>query len=164
MWYACKDAFGSKDVVEEAKRTLRGEGMDYREFEPLESHIHQGIARDRRIKAGLRYSKGGKHKYWLPRYENSGGPIASRNEEESGPLLEPDEEAVHTTPYLHRRSAETSWDPPEERGYELPFGDVYDTAMEGDEELLAVVFPRSPAGIRRTALAATRRPRSGCRV
>ena len=51
MYYAVRDAFGFKDVVEDAKATLRGEGMDYREFEPAEGFIHQGTGRDRRIKA-----------------------------------------------------------------------------------------------------------------
>jgi hypothetical protein len=67
MYYAFRDAFGFKDVVEDSKATLRGEGMDYREFEPAEGYMHQGVGRDRRIRAGLRYSKGGKRKYWLPK-------------------------------------------------------------------------------------------------
>ncbi|TFY75963.1 hypothetical protein EWM64_g8047, partial [Hericium alpestre] len=66
MFYAIRDAFGIKDVVEDTKATLFGKGMDYREFEPSEGHIHQGLGRERRIRAGLRYSKGGKGKYWLP--------------------------------------------------------------------------------------------------
>ncbi|KIP03644.1 hypothetical protein PHLGIDRAFT_110592, partial [Phlebiopsis gigantea 11061_1 CR5-6] len=66
MWYAFRDAFGLKDVVEDSKTTLRGEGMDYREFEPSEGYMHQGAGRDRRIRAGLRYSQGGRRKYWLP--------------------------------------------------------------------------------------------------
>ncbi|KIY50468.1 DUF300-domain-containing protein, partial [Fistulina hepatica ATCC 64428] len=72
MWYAARDAFGFKDVVEDFKATLRGEGMDYREFEPSEGHIHQGVGRYNRIRAGLRYSKGGKKKYWLPRTGRQG--------------------------------------------------------------------------------------------
>ena len=36
MYYAFRDAFGLKDVIEDARATLRGEGMDYREFEPAE--------------------------------------------------------------------------------------------------------------------------------
>ena len=66
MRYAFRDAFGFKDVLEDARVTLNGQGMDYREFEPSEGHMHQGLGRERRIRAGLRYSHGGRGKYWLP--------------------------------------------------------------------------------------------------
>jgi hypothetical protein len=55
---------------EEIKAILRGEGMYYREYEPAEGMMHQGSGRDRRIEAGLRFSKGGKKMYWLPRVQN----------------------------------------------------------------------------------------------
>jgi hypothetical protein len=128
MWHGWKDAFGSKDVVEEAKSTLRGEGMDYREFEPSEGDIHQGVARERRIRAGLRYSKGGKSKYWLP-----------RNVGEDRESVRPRDATEAQSPLL--RSSEssqegTSWKLEEDgTGYELPFGDVGGAIMEGDEEL-----------------------------
>ncbi|KAG2080308.1 organic solute transporter Ostalpha-domain-containing protein [Suillus cothurnatus] len=64
--YAVRDAFGLKDLVEDTKTTLRGEGINYRAFEPSEGGMHIGAARERRIRAGLRYSAGGKRKYWLP--------------------------------------------------------------------------------------------------
>ncbi|KAK7051973.1 DUF300-domain-containing protein [Favolaschia claudopus] len=66
MFYALRDSFGLRDVVADSRATLRGEGMDYREFEPSEGYMHQGEGRDRRIRAGLRYAQGGKRKYWLP--------------------------------------------------------------------------------------------------
>jgi hypothetical protein len=72
--YALRDAFGHKDVMEDMKSTLRGEGMDYRAFEPSEGYIHQGLGRERRIKAGLRYSNGGRGKYWLPQPVTSAVP------------------------------------------------------------------------------------------
>ncbi|KAG2136944.1 DUF300-domain-containing protein [Suillus bovinus] len=64
--YAIRDAFGLKDLAEDTKATLRGEGINYRAFEPSEGGMHVGAARERRIRAGLRYSAGGKRKYWLP--------------------------------------------------------------------------------------------------
>ena len=72
--HTLRNAFGFKDVVEDVKVTLRGEGMDYREFEPSEGQIHHGAGRDRRIRAGLRYSQGGKRKYWLPQPTTSTRP------------------------------------------------------------------------------------------
>lgn len=81
FYYAFRDAFGFLDVFEDSRATLRGD-VDYRTFEPVEGGMHQGIGRDRRIKAGLRYSKGGRKKYWLPMpQENSSvrhtGPISA---------------------------------------------------------------------------------------
>jgi hypothetical protein len=50
--------------------TAKGTGFSYRTFEPAGDEvgrgIHQGQGRERRVKAGLRYAKGGKTKYWLP--------------------------------------------------------------------------------------------------
>ncbi|KAG6371229.1 organic solute transporter Ostalpha-domain-containing protein [Boletus reticuloceps] len=64
--YALRDALGLKDLVEDTRATLRGEGINYRAFEPSEGGMHIGAARDHRIRAGLRYAAGGKRKYWLP--------------------------------------------------------------------------------------------------
>jgi len=65
FFYAVRDAFGLLDVLEDSRATFRG-GVSYRTFEPVEGGIHIGSGRDRRIRAGLRYAKGGKQKYWLP--------------------------------------------------------------------------------------------------
>ncbi|KAI6004489.1 DUF300-domain-containing protein [Pisolithus orientalis] len=54
------------DIVEDTRVTLKGKGINYRAFEPSEGGMHIGAARERRIRAGLRYSAGGKRKYWLP--------------------------------------------------------------------------------------------------
>ncbi|TBU57283.1 organic solute transporter Ostalpha-domain-containing protein [Dichomitus squalens] len=143
VFYAFKDAFGLKDVVEDVKTTLRGEGMDYREFEPSEGHIHQGAGRDRRIRAGLRYSQGGKRKYWLPQPATSAvrpGPRIPANNGDSfdevhAPLL-PDQEAevVHTAAGLRSPDEGFSLFASSglaDEGYGLPFDDV----DEADEEL-----------------------------
>lgn len=66
IWFALRDACGVRDLVEDFRATLRGEGFAYRMFEPAEGGIHQGTGRERRIRAGLRYADGGKKKYWLP--------------------------------------------------------------------------------------------------
>ena len=132
--YALRDALGLKDVVEDARATLRGEGMDYREFEPAEGFIHQGSGRDRRIKAGLRYANGGQQKYWLPmpadvteRDGTTGRTLHhigdESDEEVYAPLLEHQVAAV-----VH--DAHDASDPAHEKsilerkGFELPFGDL----------------------------------------
>ncbi|KIY70667.1 DUF300-domain-containing protein [Cylindrobasidium torrendii FP15055 ss-10] len=154
MSYAFRDAFGLLDVVEDGKTTLRGEGMDYREFEPSEGFIHQGVGRERRIRAGLRYSKGGKKKYWLPRPAQESmappgrvergvnrvlGRVAGEDETESvhAPLLEHEaEDVVHLAPDMQEDEPEMGgpWGEPHAAdGFELPFGDI----DEADDELFA---------------------------
>jgi hypothetical protein len=158
IWYALRDAFGVKDVVEDTMATLAGEGIDYRQFEPAEGYMHQGLGRERRIRAGLRYADGGRKKYWLPKTTAEGPDLAeavdrgmnraiarvagmSQEEDVYAPLLEDEaDDVVHLAPDLQ---------PDEELGedglvpglhatmetdrdaYLLPFGDI-DPA---DEEL-----------------------------
>ena len=93
FFYAVRDAFGLLDVLEDSRATLHG-GVSYRTFEPVEGGIHVGSGRDRRIRAGLRYAKGGKQKYWLPLPQDA------------------DSAAVATAPL---QAARRPWDP--QRGY-----------------------------------------------
>ncbi|KAF9477202.1 DUF300-domain-containing protein [Pholiota conissans] len=152
MYYAFRDAFGALDVIEDSKTTLRGEGMDYREFEPAEGFMHQGVGRDRRIRAGLRYSKGGQGKYWLPKTTDDTRPPgraermvnkaikkfagADQAESVTAPLLSQDaEDVVHLASDLQADTEDTIWDDGDNTndGYGLPFGDI----DEADEELFA---------------------------
>ncbi|KAI0309821.1 organic solute transporter Ostalpha-domain-containing protein [Amylostereum chailletii] len=126
MFYALRDAFGYKDVLEDSKATLWGQGMDYREFEPSEGFMHQGLGRERRIKAGLRYSKGGKGKYWLPQATSPTGRVgrafeAIAEDEVHAPSLEGEADDI-----LHDDTSR-----PTAAGFELPFGNI----DEGDEAL-----------------------------
>ncbi|KAJ6564443.1 organic solute transporter Ostalpha-domain-containing protein [Mycena capillaripes] len=159
MYYAMRDAFGLRDVIVDSRATLRGEGMDYRTFEPSEGYMHQGEGRDRRIRAGLRYSQGGKRKYWLPQpaertHVGSGGGGRVRDALEGAldrrglddihaPLMAAQEEdVVHLAPDLAAAEVERSQQEPNIwdgldiddgfEGYSLPFGD---TDELGDEEL-----------------------------
>ncbi|EKM53014.1 uncharacterized protein PHACADRAFT_147340 [Phanerochaete carnosa HHB-10118-sp] len=146
MWHALRDAFSLKDVVEDTKTTLRGEGMDYREFEPSEGFMHQGAGRDRRIRAGLRYSQGGKRKYWLPQPITSTKPPGAmerrvnkaiervtgrddQGEEVHAPLLpQQAQHVVHLAPDLQSPSDEDTtlynFSDPANEGYDLPFSDI----------------------------------------
>jgi hypothetical protein len=124
MRHAFRDSFGFKDVFEDASATLNGQGMDYREFEPSEGHMHQGLGRERRIRAGLRYSHGGRGKYWLPQ------PTASSRQEcspENSPLLSDDAEDVFQDTSSNTDEAFVAV------GFDLPFGG-HDPE---DEELFA---------------------------
>jgi hypothetical protein len=139
--FAIKDSFSLKDVAEDSKATLRGEGMDYRQFEPSEGFVHQGTGRERRIRAGLRYAEGGKKKYWLPDQANAEtrGRIArgiNQDDEVYAPLLEGQASSVfHIAPDLQTPGQEDPalllGDSNAAEGFDLPFGDL----DEGDEEL-----------------------------
>ncbi|BEI82503.1 hypothetical protein CcaverHIS002_0303710 [Cutaneotrichosporon cavernicola] len=63
--YAARDAFGVKDVWEDIKDTFRARGVSYKAYEAADGGVHYGVGRQKRIRAGLRYSRGGKDKYWL---------------------------------------------------------------------------------------------------
>ena len=125
MRHAFRDSFGFKDVLEDAIATLNGQGMDYREFEPSEGHMHQGLGRERRIRAGLRYSHGGRGKYWLPQSAASSRWERSLEGGVSAPLLSEDAEDVQDPSHMDESFVAV--------GFDLPFGG-YDSE---DEELFA---------------------------
>ncbi|EJD40989.1 DUF300-domain-containing protein [Auricularia subglabra TFB-10046 SS5] len=102
FWFALRDACGVRDLVEDFRATLRGEGFGYRMFEPAEGAVHQGVGRERRIRAGLRYAQGGKKKYWLPMPRESLGP---RGTTPALPTRD-EEERVHLAPDLQQDSDE----------------------------------------------------------
>jgi hypothetical protein len=79
--YAFRDSFGLKDVWQDTKDTFKGSGISYQAYEPAEGGLHYGAGRQKRIRAGLRYSRGGQAKYWLPQPGDE-----ARNKGERGPL------------------------------------------------------------------------------
>ena len=135
--YALRDAFGLKDLVEDMRTTLRGEGINYRAFEPSEGGMHIGAARERRIRAGLRYADGGKHKYWLP--EVRGHPQS--DDDVIAPLFAADaEDVVHDAPDMQYRRGGAripgdDIDIDDEDEYALTFSDAL-AGPEGADELL----------------------------
>jgi len=103
-------------VLEDVSVTLNGQGMDYREFEPSEGHMHQGLGRERRIRAGLRYSHGGRGKYWLPQSTASSRWECSPENGVYTPLLSEDEEDVIQEPSSNADGTFVAF------GFDLPFG------------------------------------------
>jgi hypothetical protein len=63
-----RDAFGFVDLWMDCLDAFRGQGYEYRAFEPMENErMHTpGQPRLARIAEGLRYQRGGQGKYWLP--------------------------------------------------------------------------------------------------
>ncbi|KAE8393693.1 DUF300-domain-containing protein [Aspergillus alliaceus] len=67
--YALRDAFGVKDLIEDTKMTLRGDNYEYRLFDSgdhIMAHA-ESESRVRRMMHGMRYERGGKGKYWIPK-------------------------------------------------------------------------------------------------
>ncbi|KAM3442162.1 hypothetical protein MY4824_001174 [Beauveria thailandica] len=66
---ALRDAFGTKDLIEDSKETFRGDKYGYRNFDSGDKVIAHADSRSRfaRLDEGMRYKRGGKGKYWLPK-------------------------------------------------------------------------------------------------
>lgn len=66
--YAVRDAFGIRDLIEDSKLTFRGNNYAYRDFDSNDKILAHEASRSRvaRLKAGMRYERGGKGKYWIP--------------------------------------------------------------------------------------------------
>lgn len=79
VYYAFRDAFGIRDLIEDSKQTFKGKSYQYRLFDSSEgvmSHPESG-ARVARMMEGLRYERGGKGKYWIPQPTARSGLLSS---------------------------------------------------------------------------------------
>jgi hypothetical protein len=85
--YALRDAFGIRDLIEDTKMTLRGENYGYRIFDSGDNIIPhaESASRVKRVMHGMRYERGGKGKYWIPRpgEANSRTPLLADTESRS---------------------------------------------------------------------------------
>jgi hypothetical protein len=111
--YAARDAFGILDLIQDSKETFKGDKYGYRIFDSGDKIMAHEASRSRlaRIKDGMRYERGGKGKYWIPRPDEinqttpllgaNGGP--SRRNGSISPhtnsleelVLDPDEELLY---------------------------------------------------------------------
>lgn len=80
--YAIRDTCGIRDLIQDAKETFGGEHYEYRVFDTGDDVLahEQSGSRVARMMEGMRYERGGKGKYWIPKP----GEINSRT-----PLLGP---------------------------------------------------------------------------
>ncbi|KAK6537617.1 hypothetical protein TWF694_011928 [Orbilia ellipsospora] len=68
--YAFRDAYGIRDLIYDTKITFGGKGYEYRNFDSADgtTMVHpESAARMARIMEGMRYERGGKSKYWIPK-------------------------------------------------------------------------------------------------
>lgn len=129
--YALRDSFGLKDVWEDTKHTLKGRGVSYQAYEPAEGGLHYGAGRQKRIRAGLRYSKGGKAKYWVPlpgdeaRSRGDRGPIAALKRRVDDRLATREGYA----PLLPKQASEVVHDDPDaaDNGHHVEWSGIFDT-------------------------------------
>ncbi|EPS43490.1 hypothetical protein H072_2536 [Dactylellina haptotyla CBS 200.50] len=68
--YALRDAYGIRDLIYDTKMTFGGKGYEYRNFDVADGTTiahPESAARMNRIMEGMRYERGGKGKYWIPK-------------------------------------------------------------------------------------------------
>ncbi|RGP65026.1 hypothetical protein FLONG3_9361 [Fusarium longipes] len=123
--HAFKDAFGIRDLIEDSKLTFRGDTYGYRIFDSGDKVMAHEDSKSRlaRLKEGMRYERGGKGKYWLPKPGeiNSTTPLLRGNGESSDNRPDQINENTHGT------FEEPEVDADEDRLYEqarqLEYGD-----------------------------------------
>lgn len=133
--YALRDSFGIRDLIEDTKETFSGDNYEYRLFDSGDNVLaHEGSSsRVARMMEGMRYERGGKGKYWIPKpgEANSKTPLLAG---ESGPSrqrsLSPTKAQRNNAQFLGYGNGsvdEQVVDPEEERLYDrarrLEFGD-----------------------------------------
>lgn len=135
VWYALRDAFGVRDLIEDTKETFSGNKYEYRLFDSGDNVLaHEGSSsRVARMMEGMRYERGGKGKYWIPRpgeansrtplLSSEGGPSRNRSMSPS----KPQQNDAQYMGYGDGAVEEQGLDPDLERLYErarkLEFGD-----------------------------------------
>lgn len=79
--FALRDSYGIRDLIEDTKETFRGKHYDYRTFDSGDHIIahEESYSRIARMEDGMRYERGGKGKYWIPKSApNSKTPLLSK--------------------------------------------------------------------------------------
>lgn len=99
--YALRDAFGPRDLIEDAKETFAGEHYEYRYFDAEDDVIahEESHQRAARMSQGMRYARGGKGKYWIPQP----GKTNSKT-----PLLQATDDHLHAPSSPERHESDTS--------------------------------------------------------
>ncbi|TPX07319.1 uncharacterized protein E0L32_010741 [Thyridium curvatum] len=102
--YALRDAFGPRDLIEDTKETFTGNKYGYRLFDSGDKIMAHEASKSRlaRVQAGMRYERGGKGKYWIPKPDeinaeinpytpllgSRGGPSRANSQQSNGALEE----------------------------------------------------------------------------
>ncbi|KAL4803485.1 organic solute transporter Ostalpha-domain-containing protein [Aspergillus unguis] len=151
--YALRDSFGARDLIQDTKMTLRGENYEYRLFDSgdhIIPHAESG-SRVRRVMHGMRYERGGKGKYWIPKPGeiNSRTPLLAGSESSSGNRRGSAFDRYRT----HSESEEAALDDADEKLFnqarQLEFGDfnypvITANIVSRDQRLATTSFAPTP--------------------
>lgn len=134
--FALRDAFGGRDLIEDAKETFYGTKYEYRYFDADDNVIghEQSSSREARMREGMRYERNGRGKYWLPPpgHPNHKTPLLSKFTDSRARTMSPGGHMSKSQSPSARYGTsdepeEPSLDPEEERLYTtaraLEFGD-----------------------------------------
>lgn len=75
--FALRDAFGSRDLIEDCKDTWNGQKYEYRYFDADDNVMahEESRSREARMREGMRYERNGRGKYWVPAASESRKPL-----------------------------------------------------------------------------------------
>lgn len=78
--FALRDAFGSRDLIEDCKDTWYGQKYEYRYFDADDNVMahEESASREARMREGMRYERNGRGKYWVPAATESRQPLISK--------------------------------------------------------------------------------------
>ncbi|KAI5783157.1 organic solute transporter Ostalpha-domain-containing protein [Peziza echinospora] len=95
--YALRDSFGIRDLIEDSKITFKGKGYEYRLFDPSENVLEHpdSVTRVARMMDGLRYERGGKSKYWIPKPTSRTGLLAAPGPSSASRCMSPADAERH---------------------------------------------------------------------
>lgn len=67
--YALRDSFGPLDLIQDTKEVFAGKHYEYRYFDARDNVLahEESASRAARMAEGMRYERGGKGKYWIPK-------------------------------------------------------------------------------------------------
>ena len=151
--FALRDAFGIRDLIEDTKETFSGDNYEYRLFDSGDNVLaHEGSSsRVARMMEGMRYERGGKGKYWIPKPGEANTRTPLLGGYDGGPSRPRSSSPTKTTQNNGNGNngiEEQLIDPEEERLYErarrLEYGD-WNVSSE-DHGLFLLLF--SPPKIR----------------
>lgn len=99
--YAVRDSFGIRDLIEDTKETFGGQNYGYRSFDSGDNVMEHEESHSRvaRVMDGMRYERGGKAKYWIPKP----GEVNSRT-----PLLTGQDSGQPQSPMRSNRGSRAS--------------------------------------------------------
>ena len=78
--FALRDAFGPRDLIEDTKETFGGGQYEYRYFDADDNVLahEESSSRTARMMEGMRYARGGRGKYWIPKPSQEHEPLLAK--------------------------------------------------------------------------------------